>query len=127
MAYSRVGIFARLSAELDKNPTSTLADLSVRLHIHRHTVTTVVREKTGLHFRAWRDQRLFERSCTLLRHRGHLSIKEIGGLAGFNSTRAFDRFIKRHSGCRPTELCDVSVTTLGPPVPFFDKASTRDR
>jgi hypothetical protein len=24
-------------------------------------------------------------------------------------------------------LCDVSVTTLGPPVPFFDKASTRDR
>jgi AraC-like DNA-binding protein len=54
-----------------------------------------------------------------------LSIKEIGCLAGFNSTRAFDRFVKRHSGCRPTELRPENVTRSadGPAVHPFDKRS----
>ena len=129
MAYSRVDVFARLSAELDEHPTSTLAAVAARLQIHRHTVTEVVRAATGLHFRDWRSQRLFARCCQLLRNRGTLSIKEISVRAGFSSTTAFDRFIKRCSGRRPTELerDRLDDATVGPAVDLFDKQSARER
>jgi AraC-like DNA-binding protein len=124
-----VDVFARLSAELDEHPSSTLAAVAARLQIHRHTVTEVVRARTGMHFRAWRNQRRFERCCQLLRDRGTLSIKEISSLAGFSSTTAFDRFIKRCAGCRPSELNPdhVNGSAVGPSVGLFDNQSARSR
>jgi AraC-like DNA-binding protein len=129
VAYARNEIFERLCAELNAHPTSTLAKLAARLQVHRHTITEIVRERTGVHFRAWRDRRLFDRTYRLLQQRGVRSIKEISSLAGFNSTRAFDRFIKRHTGCRPTELKfdRLSPSRFGPKVYLFAKRSAEDR
>lgn len=121
MAYLRDEIFARLSTELEAHPTATLAGLSARLRVHRHTLTDIVRERTGVPFRAWRDQRLVDRTERLLRERGTRSIKEISHLAGFSSTRVFDRFVKRHTGCRPGDL------RAGPSVHLFAKRSAEDR
>jgi AraC-like DNA-binding protein len=128
LAYAREELFARLCAELDARPSSSLGELAARLQVHRHTITGVVRERTGVHFRGWRNRRLIDRAYVLLQHRGTRSIKEISNLAGFNSTRAFDRFVKRHTGRRPTELTpDRAAPSSGPIVHHFDKQSAEDR
>ena len=138
MAYLRNEIFTRVCAEVEAHPTMTLARLAARLRVHRHTLTEIVRERTGVPFRVWRDRRLVERSQRLLRERGTRSIKEVSSLAGFGSTRAFDRFVKRHTGCRPRDLHgnsgpavqgrrDLAARDTGPTVHFFDKRSAEDR
>jgi AraC family transcriptional regulator, transcriptional activator of pobA len=104
MAYSYSDIFQRLSVAFDEQPTCTLSDASTRLRIHRHTAANAIRSTTGDSFRAWRDRRLFDSAARSLRAHRDLTIKEISAQLGFNSTRAFDRFIKRHSGLCPTEI-----------------------
>lgn len=130
MAYARDEIFARLGAELEQRPTSTLAELAAQLQVHRHTVTDIVRQRTGVHFRAWRNRQLFDRTCRLLQECGTRTIQEISSMAGFNSTRSFDRFVKRHSGRRPSDLIRLDRDTrshAGPAVHHLAKRSAEDR
>jgi methylphosphotriester-DNA--protein-cysteine methyltransferase len=106
---TRADVFERVIRVLEEKPTALASEIARQLHVHRHTVANVVRACTGLNFRAFREQHLFERARALLCERPDLTLREIRILAGFHSARAFDSFVQRHAGRPPAELRRVSA------------------
>jgi AraC-like DNA-binding protein len=92
---------AAVMASVKAQPGRRLGDIATFLHLHRHTITHIVFDSTGLTFRAWRDSLRRDIAAELLRH-SSMSIKEITYLLGFATTRSFDKFTKRVLGSTPT-------------------------
>ena len=127
--YDHNRLFVRVYAVLTETPGASLHRIAGMLRVHPHTVAQVVREHTGISFSAWRGKRRLAVSCTLLRTRADLSIKEIAGAAGFSSTSVFDRFMRRTCGRSPSQCRDSSDdgTAVGPKVNALDDRSTLTR
>ena len=101
--YDHARLFARLLHVSTVDPAASLRVLSRRLGVHPHTLTLVVRERTGSSFSAWRAHRRISEACRLLRTRPELSVKEVAAAAGFSATSVFDRFLRRACGRSPSE------------------------
>src|SRR5436190_19500121 len=112
--YDHARLFARLLQVSATDPSASLRVVSRRLGVHPHTLTQVVRERTGSSFSAWRAHRRVSESCRLLRTRPELSIKEIAAASGFSATSVFDRFLRRACGRAPSECRSfrLSATTV---------------
>jgi AraC-like DNA-binding protein len=101
MAY-RERIMVELAVSLRKSPATTLDDLAASMCLHRHTITRLVFESTGLTFRGWKDSMRRDIACDLLLKNPNVSIKEVSYALGFRTTRSFDKFARRVLGCTPT-------------------------
>jgi len=101
--YDHARLFARLLQASASDPSASLRVMSRSLGVHPHTLTQVVRERTGSSFSAWRARRRVSESCRMLRTRPELSIKEIAAASGFSATSVFDRFLRRTCGRSPSE------------------------
>jgi AraC-like DNA-binding protein len=104
MRGSKRGLYAVVVAVLKVHPDWSLTQIAESVRVHRHTLAAHIRSASGLTFRKWRTQERAAGASKLLGSRPDLSIKEIGALLGFNSTRAFDRFIRQATGRTPSEL-----------------------
>ena len=106
--------FDRLLQACTSDPAASLRSLSRRLGVHPHTLTQVVRERTGTQLlglaRASAHRR---RACHLLRTRPDLSIKEVAAAVGFNTTSVFDRFLRRACGRSPSECRSLAPAASG--------------
>lgn len=116
--YDHRRLFARISRILHDDPGASLAGVARMLRVHPHTAAHVVRDHTGLAFSAWRRQHRVTLALALLRTRPDMSIKEIAAASGFSSTSVFDRFVRRTSGCSPSQCrACANVPTEGSTLP----------
>jgi methylphosphotriester-DNA--protein-cysteine methyltransferase len=110
--YDHKGLYARMSAAMDRQPGASLATLANGLRIHRQTAGTVIRRHSGMRFVEWRAARQATVACTLLRTRPELSIKEIATAAGFSSTSVLDHFLRRRRGLAPSAFREGGIAWL---------------
>lgn len=106
MHYHTAVLFERVRRELEHEPRLSLAQLSSRLSVHRHTIEKAVQASASRTFRSMQQEILFRKACELLNADDARSIKEVAFSLGFGSTRAFGRFARRLSGQTPTQLRD---------------------
>ncbi len=104
MVYDLRGLFEGVRRRLAHNPALELADVAADLKVERHTIEGAVREVTGKSFRRFRRDIRLQVALDALTSRPEQSIKEIAFHAGFRSTQAFARFIRKAYGCSPTDL-----------------------
>jgi methylphosphotriester-DNA--protein-cysteine methyltransferase len=100
--YDHPGLYAQLSAAMDRQPGASLRTLAAGLRIHTHTAGAVIRRHSGMRFVEWRATRQATVACRLLRTRPELSVKEIAVAAGFSSTSVLDHFLRRTCGFSPS-------------------------
>ena len=117
--YDHAGLYARMSAAMDRQPGASLRTLATGLGIHRHTAGAVIRHHSGMRFGEWRATRQAAVACTLLRTRPELSIKEVAVAAGFSSTSVLDHFLRRTCGFSPS-----AFRRRGTAVPAATRQST---
>ena len=82
-------------------PVEELAELS---GLSRSHFTRVFTAAEGLPPAEYVLRRRLERAAGLLTRAGHLSVKEIAGLAGFADPNYFAKVFRRHFGASPTEF-----------------------
>ena len=104
MAYDLSGLFNLLCRHLNSYPGMSLATLSLRVRVERHTIERIIKSASGMTFRQLRNHLMLERAKVLMRTRPDLNIKEIAFELSYGSHRAFSRFIKENACCSPSEL-----------------------
>jgi len=104
MTYDSRGVFKQAVAALTGNPRRGLKSVSEALGVERHTIEGAFQLNVGRTFREFRHELLCARSVELLASKATASIKEIAFLLGYQSERAFARFIRNSFGCCPCEL-----------------------
>ncbi len=106
MAYDLARLFEHASSALDLNPRISLRALSRRLHVDRHTLERAIHRNSGKTFRRLQHNVLLRKALKLLTSDEALSVKEVGFLLGYRSSRAFSRLIYVAFGCCPSKLRD---------------------
>lgn len=103
MAYDSRLLFNLIRDKLSRDVGSSLAGISTRTGVGRHTLERVIRRETGSSFRQYRQELLLKKALDLFSHEGQMSIKEIAASMGYNHAQAFSRFIKRTTRKSPKE------------------------
>ena len=109
MAYDLPRLFDQIKSDLAGNPRSSLAALSLKFKVERHTIEKAVRVMEGMRFRDLRDELMLGRAKALMSLQPTLCIKEISYLLGYKSPQALARFVRAASGLSPSELRRQSV------------------
>ena len=104
MAYDLEGVFIRVKNALIEAPRTSLCEVSYRLGVERHTIEKAVRAHTGRAFRNLRNDIALDAAVAQLCSQPNRSIKEISYDCGYESPRAFSRFIRSSCGFAPNEL-----------------------
>ncbi len=104
MAYDLKGLFLQAMALIDEKPWIRLGAVTRSLGVERHTLEKVFRLNTGGSFRAVRHGSLCRRVVQLFGSRGNASNSEVAFALGYESERAFARFIRDSFGWTPSEL-----------------------
>jgi|SRR6266853_4017137 len=104
MTYCLRLVFEQIHARLTTKPNTPLKDLATILGVERHTLEKAIRTETGKSFREFRRHVMFNTVCSLLGSKPGSAIKEVSAHLGYNSPRAFARFVSAVSGSTPTEL-----------------------
>ena len=104
MAYDPKGLFLQAMALIDQKPWIRLGAVTRSLGVERHTVEKAFRLNTGKSFRAVRHGSLCRRAVQLFSSRGSASNSEVAFALGYESERAFARFIRGSFGWTPSEL-----------------------
>lgn len=104
MAYDLPRLFHQIKSDLASNPRVSLAALSLKLKVERHTIEKAVRAMDGRRFRDLRNELMLGRAKALLSADVTLSIKEVAYLLGYRSPQAFARFVRGVSGSSPGGL-----------------------
>lgn len=112
MVYYAQGLFSVIEQTLAIQPAATEEGLAEALRVSRHTITRVVRDNTGLNFRAFRSRFLLTAAKKLLLDRPNFSIKEIASILGYSSPANFCRFFREFHGCSPQDFRESSPPTL---------------
>lgn len=99
--YDRV--FALIVAVCEKRPSMSLGQTARHLQVHRHTVTTIIKEQTSLSWRTWRRRAVAARALRLLEERPMMSIKEVAAACEL-TTDGLRRLLIRECGRTPTDL-----------------------
>lgn len=111
--YDHARLFDRLVHASTADPSASLRSVSRRLGVHPHTLTAIVRKRTGASYSSWRAHRQVSSACRLLRTRPELSIKEVAAASGFSATSVFDRFLRRACGQSPSDCRRLSLGEAG--------------
>lgn len=104
MAYDAQLLVRRIVRLLDQEPTLTLASLSLRLSVDRHTITRAVKTVTGQSFRALRQERLVAKVEQLMTDRPGASLKEVAVLIGYQHAGSLCRMVRSRTGQTTTLL-----------------------
>jgi len=120
MAYDLSGLFNLLCRHLNSYPGMSLATLSLRVRVERHTIERIIKSASGMTFRQLRNHLMLERAKVLMRTRPDLNIKEIAFELSYGSHRAFSRFIKENACCSPSELRQKALLEMSEPTNAFN-------
>jgi AraC-like DNA-binding protein len=104
MAYHLPKLFDHIDGYLDAAPNLSLAELSDRIGVGRHTIKKAVKKATGKTFRQFRNTVLLEKAGILLTSAPNRTIKEIAYSLGYQSQRSFSRFVRQATGYSPKQL-----------------------
>ncbi|MFZ0961286.1 MAG: helix-turn-helix domain-containing protein [Terriglobia bacterium] len=115
MAYHLMGVFEQAVKALEENPRRGLGDISAAVGVERHTLERAFQSNAGKSFREFRRELQVEGSIDLLRHSPAASLKQIAFLLGYESERAFARFIRTSFGCCPCEVRKQLANSGQPP------------
>lgn len=91
-----------LSVINEKDGVTSLVQISKALHLDKHYLCRLFKEKTGVKLSEYLADRVFKKTCNLLENTVH-SIEEIAALCGFSSTSSLTRFFKAKSGVTPSK------------------------
>jgi AraC-like DNA-binding protein len=125
MAYDLHRLFDEVDFLLDKNPCTTLFEISRQLAVDRHTIEKVVRLKSKKSFRDLRREYLYARACSLLSERPERPLKQVASSLGYTTVQALYRFILRNSGMGPTNLRRVLGLKGSDQSPFLQILQTK--
>ena len=89
-----------LSVINEKDGITSLIQISQTLHLDKHYLCRLFKEKTGVKLSDYLADRIFKKTCNLLENTVY-SIEEISALCGFSSTSSLTRFFKNKSGTTP--------------------------
>ncbi|MBI4454864.1 MAG: AraC family transcriptional regulator [Acidobacteria bacterium] len=103
MTYDLQGIFGRIERALAENPRTTLKEISQELQVDRHTLERSVYAAHRKSFREYQQEITLTAALRTLKSEPNLSIKQIAAILGYNSPRAFSRFIKCRTGRNPRD------------------------
>lgn len=104
MTYDSRGLYRQAMALIDQKPWMRLGAITACLAVERHTLEKAFRLNTGKSFRAVRHELLCRRAVDLFESRGSASNSEVAFALGYESERAFARFIRGSFGRSPSEL-----------------------
>lgn len=104
MTYDPKGLPQRAMALIDQKPWIRLGAVTGSLGVERHTLEKAFRLNTGKSFRTVRHELLCRRAVELFRSWGSASNSEVAFALGYESERAFARFIRGSFGWSPSEL-----------------------
>lgn len=96
------------------DPRLSLGGVAERLHYSASHLCRLIRAETGAGFRRLLSDIRLEHARQLMLA-GNLSIKQVAGSVGYNSTSTFDREFRRRYGCSPTTWrshCRVDGTPI---------------
>lgn len=104
MSYDHRLLCERVFVCLDRNPNSSLTELSEELHGSRTTLQNAVIEVTGKKFRDLRDELFLAKVKNLLASWSIATIREVSLKLGYKSPRSFARAVRRVCGISPKQL-----------------------
>ncbi len=104
MSYDHRLLCKRISLSLQRNPSSSLQELSRELRVSRRTIQNAVHSVTGKTFRDLRGEILLARIKNLLASAPNTAIRKVSLEAGYRSPRAFARAVRRACGISPQQL-----------------------
>ncbi len=105
---TRNEILKYMEANLSKSIFS-LYDVSLRFNYVESYLYKYFKEKFGITFSAMLEDMRMKKACRLLLTTG-LSVEEIAGETGYNSSHAFRRVLKKYTGLLPTEYREYHKT-----------------
>lgn len=82
---------------------TSLSEISHRLHMDKHYLCHLFREKTGVKLSDYLSNKVYEKSCKLLSGTNY-SMEKIAELCGFASAPSLIRFFKSKSGTSPAKF-----------------------
>jgi AraC-like DNA-binding protein len=104
MAYDVSRLFNQVQALVKAKPRITLAALSTRLGVSRHTMEKAVRAGTGQGYRCWQSGVVAAEAIRLLTESGNRHVRQVAFKLGYESPKAFARFLKGATGRTPSQL-----------------------
>jgi len=104
LAYDYSQTIALVLQELEKAPRTTVAALSRRMGIDRHTLARIARQSTGFGLRELQRRVLIDKVIRVMHEWPNRSIKELSYLMGYGSPRAFRYLVADVWGMSPTAL-----------------------
>lgn len=78
----------------------TLSEIAERVHMNKHYICHLFKEKAGITLTDFISEKLFEKSCRLLTGTD-LSVENIALSCGFSSSASFCRFFKKKQSLSP--------------------------
>lgn len=102
MAYDHIRLFHEIRDVLTQMPHTSLAEISRRFGVERHTLRRTILAQTKKTFREFRKDLLLTRTEELMSGGANRSLKEISFMLGYESPRSFTRFVKAGTGHPPS-------------------------
>lgn len=100
MVLNRSFVVEQIRQELQANPAITLAELSDRIGIERHSIQRILRETLGTGFRDLRAQERLKLAAELLVDSNE-GVKEVSKRSGYRQCADFSRAFKKRTGTTP--------------------------
>lgn len=101
MAYQLASLARLVLERLRLSAGTSLAGAAHELKVERHTLERALRKATGKTFRELRAEVVGKKAVALLSAEPNRSVKEVAFSLGYQSPRAFSRFLKRTLGSTP--------------------------
>lgn len=103
MSYQREKLAELVVGLVRQQPRLTLAEVSEKLHVHRHTLQRALKAG-GRSFALIRQSFVLERLECHLASSHVMSLKQVWTELGFASASAFARYIRHATGRSPSQL-----------------------
>ncbi len=87
----------------EKDGVTSLSEISEILHLDKHYLCRLFKEKTGVRLSDYISDKVFVKSCNLLESTSY-SIEEIAIRCGFSSAASLTRFFKNKCGMPPSKF-----------------------
>ena len=102
-----------LSIINESDGMTSLSELSRRLHLDKHYLCRLFKERSGVTLSEYLAEKAFEKSRKLLESTAY-SVEDIAQKCGFSSQASFSRFFKRKCGVSPSKFrksleCNVKL------------------
>ena len=81
---------------------TSLSEIARSLYMDKHYLCHYFKSKTGITLSAYLSDKIYEKSCRLLKSTPY-SIEKISGMCGFSSVASFSRFFKLKTGITPSK------------------------